>query len=267
MEADIASDSSVPIECPVCPRGRLPPHETTCPTCRTDLGALARLSALTALVNGSGPAGGAAPRPRRGPWLLAGAAGLAAGILMGTRIARPAAASPPPPVVASTEARPEPDPPAPSLDGLAAALGTVDGVTVERTANALFVSPGDALFARGSAVPSPRAVALARAIAEALGSSTHALHVRVEGHTDDTAVRPDGRWPDNWSLGLARAHAVADGMRGVWGESRLLQNVTLEIASAGARPSARPGAGAQRTVLLRVTVDPPADPPPATRGR
>src|SRR5262245_6512486 len=95
MPASVAPNAPPVLECPVCPRGALPPETTTCPNCRTDVGVLARLSALAGMI-GLGEATRPAPvgafsAPRQPKWLASAAAvGLAAGLVLGMRLAQPA---------------------------------------------------------------------------------------------------------------------------------------------------------------------------------
>jgi outer membrane protein OmpA-like peptidoglycan-associated protein len=254
MASGAAPGSTATIECPVCRRGGLPSSVAACPSCRTDLAPLHKLAALAHLIGSEAPSSVVPTRPRA-LWLIAGLAlGLAGGWL-GASVwparAPSAGVAPPPPM--TQHARP---PGAQHLDELEARLASLDGVAVRREPGALVVSPQEPLFARGSAEPLPSATAFARGLAETLSGGTDPLRIELEGHTDAAAVSPKGRWPDNWSLGLSRAHVLAEQMRAVWGEPRLLQDLKLDISSAGALPASGPaGPAPRRTVLVRVTME------------
>jgi chemotaxis protein MotB len=98
----------------------------------------------------------------------------------------------------------------PSLkERLAPALATgLEDVEIEviEDARGLVISlPEPATFPTGSADLSLPAQALLHRIAEAL-RDTQAT-IRIEGHTDDAAIR-GGRYGSNWELSTARASAV-----------------------------------------------------------
>lgn len=92
---------------------------------------------------------------------------------------------------------------------LAPALaGGLDDVDIEMTEDArgLVLSlPDTATFSSGSADLTPDAKALLTRIAGALRSTD--VRIRIEGHTDDEAIR-GGRYRSNWELSTARASAV-----------------------------------------------------------
>ncbi|MBB4266729.1 OmpA/MotB family protein [Roseospira visakhapatnamensis] len=71
--------------------------------------------------------------------------------------------------------------------------------------------PADLLFSGGSA----DIAAGARPVVADLGATLSNLRNRiaVAGHTDRRPVSPDGPFPGNWELSLARAAAVANGLR------------------------------------------------------
>jgi len=47
--------------------------------------------------------------------------------------------------------------------------------------------------------------------------------IRIEGHTDDVAIDPDGPWQDNWQLSTERARAVLRYLNGFGVEERRFQ--------------------------------------------
>lgn len=100
--------------------------------------------------------------------------------------------------------------PVPSLkERLAPALAaSLDDLQIEviEDARGLVISlPEEATFPTGSADLTAAAQALLHRIAEALRDTD--ASIRIEGHTDDAAIR-GGRYRSNWELSTARASAV-----------------------------------------------------------
>jgi chemotaxis protein MotB len=88
---------------------------------------------------------------------------------------------------------------------LAAGLEDVEIEVIEDARGLVISLPETATFPTGSANLSLPAQALLRRLAEAL-RETRAT-IRIEGHTDDAAIR-GGRYGSNWELSTARASAV-----------------------------------------------------------
>ncbi len=105
---------------------------------------------------------------------------------------------------------------------------------LERVADGLRVRFGpDASFSPGSALPSPELVRRLAEFSEVLGAYQHMIV--VEGHAD-AFFRPTAQFPDAYSIGLARAEAVA-----LWLVERGgIEPERLQITSYGqARPAAQ----------------------------
>jgi len=68
-------------------------------------------------------------------------------------------------------------------------------------------------FASGSAELQPAFLALLQSVSASLAGSTGGIS--VEGHTDNIALVPGGRYRTNWDLSSARAAVVADYLLGV----------------------------------------------------
>lgn len=88
---------------------------------------------------------------------------------------------------------------------LAAGLEDLEISVIEDARGLVISLPEPATFQTGSADLSSPAQALLHRIAEAL-RDTQAT-IRIEGHTDDAAIR-GGRYGSNWELSTARASAV-----------------------------------------------------------
>lgn len=88
---------------------------------------------------------------------------------------------------------------------LAGGLEDVEIDIVEDARGLVISLPETATFSSGSADLTGAAQALLRRLAGAL--RTTAVSVRIEGHTDDAAIR-GGRYRSNWELSTARASAV-----------------------------------------------------------
>ena len=115
----------------------------------------------------------------------------------------------PSPAVEADQA-PVPAPPAPSLRDrlepiLAGGLADVEIEMIEDARGLVISLPETATFAVGRADLAEPARSLLVRIADALGPT--GASIRVEGHTDDAAVR-GGRYESNWELSTARASAV-----------------------------------------------------------
>ncbi len=94
----------------------------------------------------------------------------------------------------------------PSQEGaLPAALQPGVNLRSERRGMVITLA-NDLLFAPGRAELSPRARQAIRQAAQILRYGDQP--VSVEGHTDNVPPPPNGPYPDNWSLSLARAEAV-----------------------------------------------------------
>jgi flagellar motor protein MotB len=109
------------------------------------------------------------------------------------------------------------------------------------------------VFDRGSEELSLRAQKLLSQLASAMADEETPIVVAVRGYTDGTAVARDGRWPDNWTLGLARASAAARHLRSEWG------GAPLELTAASAAGELPPGAASlgdptSRSVDLALSV-------------
>jgi chemotaxis protein MotB len=105
---------------------------------------------------------------------------------------------------------PVPVPPAPSLRDrlepiLAGGLADVEIEMIEDARGLVISLPETATFPVGRADLAEPARSLLMRISDALGPT--GASIRVEGHTDDAAVR-GGRYESNWELSTARASAV-----------------------------------------------------------
>jgi chemotaxis protein MotB len=105
---------------------------------------------------------------------------------------------------------PAPVPPVPSLRDrlepiLAGGLADVEIEMVEDARGLVISLPETATFPVGRADLAEPARSLLMRISDALGPT--GASIRVEGHTDDAAVR-GGRYESNWELSTARASAV-----------------------------------------------------------
>jgi chemotaxis protein MotB len=105
---------------------------------------------------------------------------------------------------------PAPVPPAPSLRDrlepiLAGGLADVEIEMIEDARGLVISLPETATFPVGRADLAEPARSLLMRISDALGPT--GASIRVEGHTDDAAVR-GGRYESNWELSTARASAV-----------------------------------------------------------
>lgn len=132
----------------------------------------------------------------------------------------------PPPVVAEG---PEPGPQVPSLRDrlqpiLAGGLAEVEIEMIEDARGLVISLPETATFAVGRADLAEPARSLLLRITDALRPT--GASIRVEGHTDDAAVR-GGRYESNWELSTARASAV----------------VVFMVTEAGLEPSRLSAAG------------------------
>ena len=137
-------------------------------------------------------------------------------------------------------------PPAVSLD--------VPGTHVSTEGDALEVTFDHGLFASGSAELSPDATDSLLRLAQQLQPQADELWVRVTGHTDDVPIARPFTYPDNVSLGMARAVAVVEFFRSRGG----LPYVILSARSVDAiHPlgSNRTAAGRarNRTVVIAIT--------------
>ena len=93
-----------------------------------------------------------------------------------------------------------------SVQASVANLVANDLVTVRRTRYAVEVEiKADILFGSGSATLSPTAVDVIKRLADVFRDYPNA--VRVEGHTDNLAIRSTA-FPSNWELSAARAASV-----------------------------------------------------------
>ena len=130
----------------------------------------------------------------------------------------PAEAPAPPPAATAAEVSPSHDvaedpvpvPPAPSLRDrlepiLAGGLADVEIEMIEDARGLVISLPETATFPVGRADLAEPARSLLMRISDALGPT--GASIRVEGHTDDAAVR-GGRYESNWELSTARASAV-----------------------------------------------------------
>jgi chemotaxis protein MotB len=78
---------------------------------------------------------------------------------------------------------------------------------IERLTEGLsFRLPQDVLFGPASADLTPKGKQAVREVAPRLGNGDD--RVEVQGHTDDRALRGNGRYPTNWELAGARAASV-----------------------------------------------------------
>lgn len=68
--------------------------------------------------------------------------------------------------------------------------------------------PEEVLFTPGMGELRPQDQLMLHALAQALKNVSYTI--LVEGHTDDSPVKPGGRYASNWELSLARAMAVVD---------------------------------------------------------
>ena len=87
------------------------------------------------------------------------------------------------------------------------------GAQVSRQGDALEVTFDHGLFASGSAELAPDATDSLLALAQQLRPQAAKLWVRVTGHTDNVPVAQPFTYPDNVSLGMARAVAVVEFFR------------------------------------------------------
>lgn len=101
------------------------------------------------------------------------------------------------------------------LKDLAVSLGVQDRVEVTQSREGIVIRIGGSLlFESGRAVLDEASTKILDRIAQLVAPLPN--RIRIEGHTDD--VQPDGfLFHDNWSLSMARARAVLDGLmaRGV----------------------------------------------------
>jgi chemotaxis protein MotB len=143
-----------------------------------------------------------------------------------------------------------------------------DQMAIDLTPDALRIqildSESKPMFARGSVVPNPRAVALLRTLAPFLARLNE--KISIGGYTD-AAPCPPGQ-PSNWSLSSGRADAARD----VLVAGGLPDNRLLDVTGFADRHlllPADPLASANRRVVLtvhRVHAAPPEPASPAAKG-
>ena len=160
-------------------------------------------------------------------------------------------ASPTPTHSASPTATPTPTP---SPTGPPALSLQVPGARVTTQGDALEVTFDHGLFTSGSGQLTPSASRSLLALAQQLRPHASRLWVLVTGHTDDVPVTQPFAYPDNVSLGMARAVAVVEFFRSQGG----LPYVILSARSVDARNplgsnTTAAGRARNRTVVIAVT--------------
>jgi type VI secretion system protein ImpK len=121
--------------------------------------------------------------------------------------------------------------PTPRLGGLLEAQVAAHELTVrDEIDRSIIVIREAQLFTPGNATLAPAAGAVLQPVAAALQREPG--HVEVLGHTDGTLV-PSARYPSEWELSVARAHAVHDALRALGvASSRLGYNGRANIEPA-----------------------------------
>ncbi|MCY3843968.1 MAG: hypothetical protein OXH69_10550 [Acidobacteria bacterium] len=251
------------IACPVCPRDDLAPGTRVCSNCGADLTPLVRLAQLGDRL----AAGVESARWHRppAPVLLAvtavvALAGFGIGRLVETSPPRPGAsttrgnsarASPTAPMAAPVEAPPPGASPAASrrVAALRARLESVSGIAVGARDGALLLAFERGLFPTGSQAVSAAGGERVAELSRALFDGPEQLSITVEGLTDDQPVSVDSTWPDNWSLGLARAQVVIARLRA--GDRR---GAAVWYATASPPPDTMPISERTRRRSVRIRV-------------
>jgi len=199
-----------------------------------------------AALRGSGPRRTAAGPPARA---VASLVALLVAVLIVALLAdirdevrdRPAAAPPPVPSPTATA-----DP----LPELAARLGELRGVRVERLPGELVVTFSRGVF-RSGATLSGSGRAVLEDVGERLRPHADRITVTVVGHTDSRPVPPGGEFASNTELGLVRATVVRELLRPAAG----LPTAALPVSTTGGASPPFPGADQprNRTVSLRIS--------------
>jgi flagellar motor protein MotB len=132
-------------------------------------------------------------------------------------------------------------------------LKGVEGLFVEARDDSIVVGFREPLFDRGSEELSLRSRGLLSKLVTALGEEESGIEVTIRGYTDGSAILPGGRWPDNWTLGLARAAAAARHLKREWGDRRVVLTAT---SAAGTLPPGTSSLGepASRSVDVQFTI-------------